>query len=204
MSRQKKIKTLQQQEIEEAPMTDTIPQEGTVSENQLVALQSQELETLESEMDRVRRELEETKRQLEQKKHELQAAPAREISEDEKLLIEKRAEKRAASVAFQRKMEIQKAKDNELVTGKFINRRAPGNSAKLTYNRYIDDPVKWYTFEDGKVYTIKRGFADEINEHYYTPHFIQKQGEMNPDAPASAIHHVDTSNKKYAFVPVNF
>lgn len=90
------------------------------------------------------------------------------------------------------------------MTGKFINRRAPGQSAKLTYLKYADDPVKWYTMEDGKVYTIPRGFADQINEYYYTPHFIQKQGIMDPNAPSSAIHDVDTSNKKYAFTPINF
>jgi hypothetical protein len=91
-----------------------------------------------------------------------------------------------------------------MITGKFMNRRAPGQTVKLTYLRYETDPVKWYSFEDGKIYTIPRGFADQLNEHYYTPHFIQKQTEMDPNRPASAIHDVDTSNKKYAFVPVNF
>ena len=188
-------------------MSDTITLEGTVSENQLVSLQTQELENLESEMDRVRKELEEAKIQLANKKNELQTMPAREISEDEKILMQKRDQKRTASVAFQRKMEIQKARDNEQVTGKFINRRAPGQSVKLTYMRYQDDPVKWYTFNDGGVYTIKRGFADEINEYYHTPHFIQKQGEQNLSTQLgdnSAISHVDRSNKKYAFVPITF
>ena len=84
-----------------------------------------------------------------------------------------------------------------------MNRRAPGNPAKLTYMKYADDPVKWYTFEDGKVYTIPRGFADQINEYYHRPIFIQKEGELDPSNP-SQIHAVDTSNKSYAFVPVEF
>ena len=205
MARQKKIKTLQEKETPQENMSDTNTLEGTVSENQLVLFNHEELENLESEMDRVRKELEEAKLQLAQKKNELVATP--QISEDEKMLIQSRSDKRTASVAAQRKMEIQKAKDNELVTGKFINRRAPGQSVKLTYMRYQDDPVKWYTFNDGGVYTIKRGFSDEINEHYHTPHFIQKQGDQNLGGQLgenSAISHVDRSNKKYAFIPLSF
>lgn len=97
-----------------------------------------------------------------------------------------------------------KAYDSVKVTGKFINRRAPGNGVKLLYQKYAENPVKWYEFQDGKVYTIDRGFADQINNHYYRPAFIQKQGDMHPDAPTSAILEVDDSNKLYSFVPINF
>jgi len=165
---------------------------------------TQILENVETEIDLARAELEKTKAELAEKQAQLKAIPAREISADEKYISEKQIAMSSEKTALKAKIERQRSYDSEMVTGKFINRRAPGNAAKLTYMKYESDPVKWYNMEDGKVYTIPRGFADQINEHYYTPHFTQKQGNMDPNKPASAIHDVDTSNKKYAFVPVNF
>ena len=50
--------------------------------------------------------------------------------------------------ALKEKIEKQKAFDNQKVTGKFINRRHPGKvSEKLLYQKYEDDPVKWYDFQ---------------------------------------------------------
>lgn len=140
------------------------------------------------------------------KKEELKSLPTK---------IEESEYKKDVAVAVKNsglseKIQKQKEFDSVLVTGRFSNRRAPGQSVKLPYQKYADDPVKWWPFEDGKVYTIPRGFADQINGGtendplYYTPRFVQKTGIMDPDAPASSIHDVDTSNKKYSFTPVNF
>lgn len=160
------------------------------------------LESLQTEIDQARLELEKTKVELEEKRKEL--SQKREISEQEMILIDKQSTRGNESKAKSSVIEKQKEIDNQKVTGKFINRRAPGQSVKLCYIKYEDDPVKWHPFEDGKVYTIPRGFADQINEYYHTPQFIQKTDLMDPNAPSSAIHEVDTSNKKYAFVPLNY
>lgn len=165
------------------------------------------LESLESEIDRVRMELEQTKLQLEQKKLELRSVPQRDISPEEQVIVDKQisgfdTKKNASEVIAK-----QKAYDNVKVTGKFMNRRCPGKSEKLPYLKYADDPVVWKTFHDGQVYTIPRGFADQINEHYHTPIFTQKQGpqEMSDElGENSMIADVDRSNKKFAFVPVAF
>ena len=173
--------------------------------------------SLETELEAVKVELEATK--LEVLKAQIATAQAelaalktetvveekrslRTLDPDEVALNEKHVSRTSESSALKEKIEQQKKRDNQMVRGKFINRRAPGHPAKLTYNRYIDDPVKWYDFEDGKIYTIKQGFVDEINEHYFTPIFIQKTGPMNPDEPESQVDHVDNSNKKYAFFPL--
>ena len=188
MSRQNKIKSLQiKEKNQEAFMT-----------------KETELENFQTEIDLAREELEKTKREIEEKKKELETCGRREISEQEKKIVEKQITATNERNASNSLIEKQKAFDNVMVTGKFINRRSPGQPAKLTYLKYIDDPVKWYLMEDGKVYTIPRGFADQINEYYHTPHFIQKQGPMDPNAPSTQIHEVDTSNKKYSFVPINF
>lgn len=165
------------------------------------------LESLESEMDRVRVELQNTKNELEAKREELKnintqvpvvvkdAAPATQVKNQ----------------GLSEKIAAQKVLDNQMVTGKFSNLRAPGQTVKLPYHKYADDPVKWWTFEHGKVYTIPRGFADQINGGdennpcYYTPAFIKNENAIiDPTKPESGIHSVDTSNKKYMFSPINF
>lgn len=167
-----------------------------------------EVEVLNQELDLVRVQLQKTKLEIEElqsKKQELTDSirVPRELDAIEKKANEKLLAVRVEGQALSNKIEAQKAYDNVKVTGRFMNRRAPGNSAKLTYMKYADDPVKWYTFNDGAVYTIPRGFADQINDYYHRPRFIQKDGELDPSNPTN-IHHVDTSNKSYAFVPTNF
>lgn len=173
-------------------------------------IQESEVETFRQELDVMRVELEKARlemKEIEEKKQELMALPTptskRELFAEEQTINDKLIATYAKNDGLKSKIEAQKSFDNVRVTGRFMNRRAPGNPAKLTYMKYADDPVKWYTFEDGKVYTIPRGFADQINEYYHRPIFIQKDGELDPGNP-SQIHAVDTSNKSYAFVPVTF
>lgn len=193
MARQKKIKDVQADKKLEFVMTE---------ENNL--------ETIQQEIDTARLELENTKREIEEKKHELKAMFRREVSEDEKKIMEKQVTMTNEQASLKSKIEMNRIRDSEMVTGRFMNRRAQGQPVKLPYVKYATDPVKWYPFEDGKVYTIPRGFADQLNGGtdddpcYYMPHFTQKPGEMDPNKPASAIHAVDASNKKYAFTPINF
>lgn len=162
-----------------------------------------ELENLQLQIDLARVELEKTKVEIEEKKKEAKFEGRREISQDEKDIIDRQISRTNTKAAAESVVQKQKAIDSQLVTGKFMNRRNPGQGVKLPYMKYAEDPVKWWPFEEGKVYTIPRGFADQINEHYHVPTFIKKEGVQNPDGE-SAIHSVDTSNKKYAFVPVGF
>lgn len=186
MSKQKKEK----ESYKEKPMTEEVV-----------------LDTVQTEIDLARIELEKIKIEIEEKKKSLEFEAKREISPDERKIIDKQISMGNERNTLSENIAKQKAYDSVKVTGKFINRRAPGQSVKLPYIKYVDDPVKWHPFEDGRVYTIPRGFADQINEYYHTPQFIQKQGEQahsNVVGENSAIAEVDRSNKKYAFVPVNF
>jgi hypothetical protein len=196
MGRHKKIKTVQVEEKTEAQMTTT-----------------DVLEVALTELDLARLELSQVQRQIEEKKLEMerfgQTAPVktsglRDVTPEEQVIMDRHAERSVKSRELKIKMERQMEIDSEEITGRFMNRRAPGQPAKLTYQKYAHDPVKWWNLEDGKIYTIPRGFADQINNHYHTPVFTQKQGIMDPNRPESAIHEIDTSNKKYAFVPVSF
>lgn len=165
---------------------------------------TEELEQIQQELDLARVELEKTRLEIETKKQELKSIPVQS----------KPAESAAVAIknnSLTEKIAAQKERDSVQVTGKFYNLRVKGQSVKLPYHKYGDEPVKWWPFDHGKVYTIPKGFADQINGGpesdpcYYTPHFIKNEGIiMNPDDPESGIHAVDTTDKKYSFVPLNF
>lgn len=205
MGRRKKEKSLQI-EKKEAVMTDVL-------DAPLIENDEKQLEAVQVEIDLARQELEKTRMEIEEKKHQLElmkVTPSRHIDEAERKIIDKQVGMISAKTTLSEKIEKQKAYDSVMVTGRFSNRRAPGQPVKLPYVKYDTDPVKWYPLEDGKVYTIPRGFADQLNGGteenpcYYTPRFNQIQGEMDPNKPESAIHSVDSTNKKYMFTPINF
>jgi hypothetical protein len=213
MGRQKKNKSLQIEEKKiEVIMTQENDQKKNESEAWEITLEGiqKEIDTerLELEIDRARLELEKIKIEIEEKKQEMKAfVPRREISEDEQRIIDKQITNINKKKSGSEVIEKQKAYDNQMITGRFMNRRSPGQQVKLTYNKYADDPVKWYHFKDGGTYTIPRGFVDQINEYYHTPRFVEKQGPQvisDRTGENSAIAEVDTSNKKYAFVAIGF
>ncbi len=207
MGRHKKIKPLQSQEKQEVVMEE---------KKEEILNEIDALEAMEQELDRKRIELEKVKVELEEKKNELKNVPFvpnREIDLEEKEIVAKQVTMTSEKAALKAKIEKQKAYDNQKVTGKFMNRRVPGQPVKLPYLKYEDDPVKWWYFEDGKTYTIPRGFADQINGGtdenpcYYMPKFKQKTSELIPSQTVgenSQISEVDTTHKKYAFVATSY
>lgn len=161
-----------------------------------------ELEQLNQELDIARIELEKTRLEVIAKKQELTSLPIK-VAESPAIAIK--------DESLKAKIDAQKERDSVMVTGKFHNLRVKGQSVKLPYLKHGHEPVKWWPFDHGKIYTIPKGFADQINGGsetdpcYYTPRFIKNEGIiLNPDEPESGIHDVDTSDKKYAFVPLNF
>jgi hypothetical protein len=166
---------------------------------------NEELEQIQQELDLARVDLEKTRLEIEAKKQELKATPVIEAKPIPNPSIT------IKDNALSQKIADRKARDSVMVTGKFYNLRVKGQSVKLPYLKYGDEPVKWWPLDHGKVYTIPKGFADQINGGteedpcYYTPHVIKNEGAIiNPDEPESGIHSVDTSDKKYAFVPIGF
>lgn len=202
MPRQKKIKSLQ---IEEKKNEVTMTEENESPE--------MTLESIQQEIDRARQELEQTKLAIEEKRHELKMQPRREVDADEQKIIDKQINNINSTKNKSDVIEKLREHDSMMVTGRFMNRRAPGQQVKLPYMKHSTDPVKWYILRDGGTYTIPRGFADQLNGGddknpcYYTPVFIQKQGPQefsDKMGENSAIAEVDTSNKKYAFVALAY
>lgn len=162
-------------------------------------------QTLELDNIKIQIELEKAKLELEELRAKSRAMSSRVLDENEIRIDEKMIATRNENKAAAERIRSQKEYDDVKVTGRFLNRRAPGQMAKLAYIKYETDPVKWYELHDGRTYTLPRGFVDQINEYYHSPQFIQKTGPIeDPDDPGSQIAEVDKSNKKYAFVPIGF
>lgn len=208
MPRPKKNNTLQVKKNLEVTMTnasdETVEKIKQHKEEEPARNEEIVLENINTEIDVSKQELESIKKEIEDRRKALKKLDARKYDEKETALSEKQLTHGHEKLAVKEKIAKQKAIDNQKLTGKFMNRRAPGQPVKLAYIKYEDDPVKWYEFNDGGTYTIPRGFADQINEHYYTPHYIKNEGIMSADYPESGIASVDTSNKKYAFVAIGF
>lgn len=192
-----------QLEFEEAEKLKPEVDMATATEIDELAKDTTELEQIQQELDLARVELEKTRLEIEAKKQELKSVPTGTIKDAPAVAIRDESAKQRISE--------QKARDSVQVTGKFYNLRVKGQSVKLPYLKYGDEAVKWWPFDHGKIYTIPKGFADQINggtetdPMYYTPHFIKNEGQIiNPDDPETGIHAVDTTDKRYSFVPLNF
>jgi len=62
------------------------------------------------------------------------------------------------------RLEADRIKNNKMVRGKFTFHEVPGGKVTMPYRRHKKDGIKWYTFEDGKIYTIPLGLAKHLNE----------------------------------------
>ncbi len=203
-SMNKKIQPVQLDFEDKVPFDEKTEVCMTISNNDELAKDNEELEQIQKELDLARVELEKTKLEIEEKKLQLKEIPIQvKAAETPSITIKDNS--------LAEKIAAQKLLDNVMVTGKFYNLRVKGQSVKLPYHKYADDPVKWYPFDHGKVYTIPKGFADQINGGtesdpcHYTPHFIKNEGIiLDPDNPESGIHAVDTTDKKFSFVPLSF
>jgi hypothetical protein len=123
----------------------------------------------------------------------------RELDAFEKQLVED--QKSAYNTREEGKKLIDRKRDidSQMVRGKFMNLRAPGQPVKLTYHKYSTDIEEgWKTFNHGEIYTIQRGFADQINNHYAKISFNKGTGQMN------ALEATPSRSPIYAFVPLEF
>ena len=124
--------------------------------------------------------------------------PHRELDSVEQGMADRQISRTNAKLAMQDKIEKLKEMDSIPTTGKFMNLRAPGQPVKLPYIKHNTDPEKWWNFKHGEVYTIPRGFVEQINDYYADI----------VDMPSSDSGQALSGEKKrtpiYAFVPINW
>lgn len=194
---------LDDQKVDQEVITGEIDQPLEEDVNEKYSL----IESANQELDQIRRDLEKAKLELEAKQTEMKLMKVKRELDDQEIEIMNKQISRGNDVkAKLSELEKQKAFDNVKVTGKFLNQKYPGRTEKLTYVKYASDEAKWYTFHHNKVYTIPRGFADQINEYYADITYRQKQENvvLDPTNPGTALENEPVRVQKYAFVPTQF
>ena len=99
----------------------------------------------------------------------------------------------------------QKAKDKELVRGKFHFHEVPQGQVSFVARIYKGDPIKKYTFIDGHIYSIPLGIVKHINKNCWYP---RHQFEVDKDGKKmigsglrkqrmsfESMEFIDTSNE---------
>lgn len=61
------------------------------------------------------------------------------------------------------KIAAMREEESRLVTGQFRCTEPVGGSVTLSYRKYPGEPIKNFTFEDGRTYTIPLGLARHLN-----------------------------------------
>ena len=130
---------------------------------------------------------------------EERVTPLRELDDVEKQLVENQKSIYNMREEGKKMIDRKRDVDSQMIKGKFMNLRAPGQPVKLTYHKYATDLEEgWKTFNHGEIYTIQRGFADQINNHYAKISFNKGTGQMN------ALEATPSRSPIYAFVPLEF
>jgi len=89
--------------------------------------------------------------------------------------------------------------DAKLVKGVFKNLEAPGCDLEFPYLKYKGEPIRVYTFEDGKEYTIPLGVAKHINQQCK-----YKRHKWLVDAEGKPMLGADKPTERYQFVSTDF
>lgn len=99
------------------------------------------------------------------------------------------------------KIEKMREEETKLVTGVFRCMEPIGGSVTLSYRKYPGEPIKQWTFEDGRNYTIPLGLARHLNSNCAWP--VSKHA-VDPvtDRPSSQIgkwvHRFSFSSVEYS------
>lgn len=97
------------------------------------------------------------------------------------------------------KLDKQHKEESRLVTGVFKNLECPGGGLEFPFRKFPQDPIRIYTFEDGKSYEVPLAVAKHINKtcnekrHKY---IIDKDGNKTVD--------VLPNRQRYQFLSVDF
>lgn len=75
-----------------------------------------------------------------------------------------------------KKLEAQREKDLELVTGIFEYKNKRGQTLEFFFKKYDDEPYKKYVLTDGKRYRIPRMVARHLNQNCYYSEYKRLEG----------------------------
>lgn len=114
-----------------------------------------------------------------------------------------------------KRIERMRARDAELVAGRFKNLESPGQGARFNYKMYPGDEFVTYELYDNERYRLPRGVARWLNTNCYYKEYKHLQGEMGKgDAGLRAAYNdgrlraetMQASRKvhRFSFDPLEF
>jgi len=108
---------------------------------------------------------------------------------------------------FRKKLAMQKARDSEIVRGKFINHEQSGAPLDFWYKAYPGDKLQRWHFKDGEIKEIPLGVAMHINNNCSTPVYEHLKGDKkmiagNNDEGENLT--VTGYKNRFSFQPLNF
>jgi len=92
-----------------------------------------------------------------------------------------------------------RARDNEMVKGRFHFLEVPTGTLSFSYCKYKKDPILHFDLKDGETYTIPRGVAKHlVNIGQYPVHEYQK------DTNGSPVVRIGRKKRRYSFESLDF
>lgn len=91
-------------------------------------------------------------------------------------------------------------RDHEMVRGVFRNKEQPGGTLEnIPFLKYRGDKVQYYTFEDGKIYTIPRMVAKHLVNGCWYPENAYKQ-----DKNGVPVATINRKTHRFGFESLDF
>ncbi len=84
--------------------------------------------------------------------------------------------KKLSKAEAHKKLEAQKERDREMVTGIFEYKNKRGQTLEFYFKKYDDDPYKKYILTDGKRYRIPRMVARHLNQNCFYTEYKRLEG----------------------------
>lgn len=99
------------------------------------------------------------------------------------LIIERKEDpgRKMTKAEAAKKLDTQRERDQELITGVFRYIEHPGGTLRFRYHKYQEDGFPQYELQDGKIYKLPRMVARHLNQnvHYINYKHLDKQlGEL--------------------------
>lgn len=101
------------------------------------------------------------------------------------MIIERKDEKKLSKAELVKKLEEQREKDHELVTGLFKFEEHRGGTLHFRFKKHPRDPYTQYELKDGQKYRIPRMVAVHLNTNV---HYL-KYNHLDKDLGEGGIHH---------------
>jgi hypothetical protein len=93
----------------------------------------------------------------------------------------------------------QRERDNEIVTGRFINNETEGGTLRFTYLKHKGDRIKRYEMVDGEIYKVPRCVAQHVaNGCWYPVHHFKQTESGRP------TQDIGQKKRRFNFIPLDF